>query len=895
MTSHLSHASRQPRSKRSQALAIAISMALSASVSAQSTGADPEINEIIVSGDTAGFLGNRQSASSFGFDKNLLETPRSVSLISSDAIEAFGLSAVEDLVQFVPGVFTTTRFGIQGSIDVRNVSADTYFRGMKRVNLQGHARSVLAAMDSIEVIKGPPSPLYGMGKIGGYTNMTPKSGRADTGAYMHAASGFSQVIMGEYGRQELSAGVGGPLSVGDKMGGYYVYGLVEESGTYSRDIDVGQRMFQAAISIDEAVGPFRMDAGINLQRSMTTGGLTQRLTQDLVDDGVYVRGMPLVNMDINNDGKIGYREMHQASPVRGNLSAANQPLIQNFRWPRDAQGNPYPLGQFPTIGGIPQSMYDYLQANPEADPTGLLRAQGAGGPIPNSGFIPAGFVMDPRTVGYDKLDPRRTGAFEKELQADLMVGYLDFVYDTDPDFTVKYQLFYDNIDQFKNSEQPGGGKQDVTVGETKLTATRRITDLPDWLDINTLGSVNYRFTEATGYRYGGDFSSSRMDVMSQSEPFTPNTVFWHPFDNPDLAAGGAPWTSDYKTQWTEGGVGLLFDINLFEKTNLMLGSRYDYSSARNTEFAGTYNPTTRTSANPGAFRTADVSAKGRDDGSSWSVSLSHEILDGMRPYVTVAESSVALDTNNNKLDNATIIEGHIGSAKLTEFGLKASLLDGLAFFSLAHYEQTRTSISEEDPGSILGAEVSSTLTKGIEAELRFSPLENLIVAVYGLNQETVFIPNRGGNVVVNARTLGFRDVLDANGNVLYPAEAFLFGGRAQLALPNGLKEYEVKQGNPETQYGLNATYRASPALSFTVSGNHFSSTYSGRLKTVELPASTTMNAGVAYDMNMWQFKLDVRNLTDERYFRARSGDTLGEIFVQAMPGRVWVATARADF
>jgi len=894
MTRQHAHAS-QPRLKGSHALAVAISMALSASVSAQTPTPEAQIEEIVVSGDTAGFLGNRQSASSFGFDKNLLETPRSVSMISSEAIEAFGLSAVEDLVQFVPGVFTTTRFGIQGSIDVRNVSADTYFRGMKRVNLQGHARSVLAAMDSIEVIKGPPSPLYGMGKIGGYTNMTPKSGRADTGGYMDEASGFSQVIIGDYGRQEASAGVGGPLPLESKTGGYYLYGLVEESGTYSRDIDVGQRMLQAAFSIDEAVGPFRMDAGINLQRSTTTGGLTQRLTQDLVDDGVYIRGTPLVNMDINNDSRIGYLEMHKASPVRGNVSAANQPLIQNFSWPLDAQGKPYPLGQFPTVAGIPKSMFDYLQANPAADPTGLLRAQGAGGPLPRSGFVPAGFAMDPRTVGYDTLDPRRTGAFEKELQADLMVGYIDFVYDTDPDFTVKYQLFYDNIDQFKNSEQPGGGKQDVTVAETKLTATRRLTDVPEWLDFNALASVNYRFTEATGYRYGGDFSSSRTDVMAQSEPMTPNTSFWHPFDNPDLAAGGAPWTSDYKTQWTEGGVGLMFDVNVFDKTNLLLGSRYDYSTARNTELAGTYNPTTRTSASPGALRTTDETAKGRDDGSSWSVSLSHEILAGIRPYVTVAEASVALDTNNNKLDNATIIEGHIGSAKLTEYGLKADLLDGLAFFSLAHYEQTRTSISEEDPGSILGAEVSSTLTKGIEAELRFSPLENLVVAVYGLNQETVFIPNTGGNVVVNARTLGFRDVLDASGKVLYPAEAFLFGGRAQLALPANLEEYEVKQGNPETQYGLNATYRASPALSFTVSGNYFSSTYSGRLKTVELPSSTTLNAGIAYDLNMWQFKLDVRNATDEQYFRARSGDTLGEIFVQAMPGRVWVATARVDF
>ncbi|HTE39306.1 MAG TPA: secretin and TonB N-terminal domain-containing protein, partial [Steroidobacteraceae bacterium] len=90
--------------------------------------------------------GNAMSGAAFGFEKPLLETPRSISIIDDDTIEVFDLSAVEDLVRVVPGVYTTTRFGIQGSVDIRNVPADTYFRGMKRLTLQGHGRSVLAAM-----------------------------------------------------------------------------------------------------------------------------------------------------------------------------------------------------------------------------------------------------------------------------------------------------------------------------------------------------------------------------------------------------------------------------------------------------------------------------------------------------------------------------------------------------------------------------------------------------------------------------------------------------------------------------------------------------------------------------------------------------------------------------
>ena len=77
-------------------------------------------------------------------------------------------------------------------------------------------------------------------------------------------------------------------------------------------------------------------------------------------------------------------------------------------------------------------MYDYLVAHPEADPTGSLRAQGVGGPLPTSGFVPVGMVLDPRTVGYDTLDLRRADSFERDLQADLLTAFVDFVNDDEP-------------------------------------------------------------------------------------------------------------------------------------------------------------------------------------------------------------------------------------------------------------------------------------------------------------------------------------------------------------------------------------------------------------------------------------------------------------------------------
>ncbi|MES2605943.1 MAG: TonB-dependent receptor plug domain-containing protein [Pseudomonadota bacterium] len=853
-----------------------------------------ELEDMLVFADPTRVLPGEPSRVAFGLNKSLLETPRSLSVISEETIALFNLSAVEDLLRVVPGVYTTTRFGIQGAVDVRNVSADTYVRGMKRLNLQGHGRSVLGATDTIEIVRGPPSPLYGMGKIGGYTNVIPKSGRASMGGYLTELQGFTQIVAGAYNRSELSFGVGGPLDAGSKHGGYYLYGLLEDSDTYTRNVGVGQTVLQSAINLDDFAGAFRLEAGIDYQHSTTAGALLNRFNQTLADDNRYVSGTPLANLDSNGNGAIGFLEMHRESPVVGKLTANNQPLIQRWEWPLDAQGKPLPLDQFPRPQGIPQSLYDYLQLHPEADPSGLLRAQGPGGPLPASGSVPVGFALDPRTVGYTPLDPRRAGAFEREVRADFLLAYFDLIYDRDPDFTVKNQLFFDSMDQYKLSEQPGGGKQDVQVFENKLTLTKRLTPAQRWLQLEALVSLNARNTIATGYRYVGDQGSHRTDVSFGAGEMTPNTTFVHPFDNPVITADGAPWNSDYRSEYWETGVGGLLDIALGSNTNVLVGGRFDYSRAKNVDYGGTLDPFAGTASAPGVWRTVDDSARGHDDDTSWSLSLSHRLPHNLRPYFTIAESSLTLESNNNRMPNAVIQQGHVGKARMQEAGMKASLFADRLFLSIAHYRQHRLDANEDNYAALQSANVSATNTRGWEAELKWVPMENLFLSMYALHQRTRFVPNGGENILVDARTLGFADIKDAQGNVVFPAEAFLYGGRSFLMLPAGLAAYDTKQGNPATQVGFSGQFKLNHSLGFTVSGNYFSSVYSGRLQQVHLPASEVFNAGVFFDLGKWHCKLDFNNLFDERYFRPRTGDNLGETLVSAMPGRQWLATFRID-
>mgnify|MGYP000004328478 CR=1 FL=1 len=850
--------------------------------------------------------------SSFGFSKTLMETPRSSSLISAETIERFSLSAVEDLARVVPGVFTTTRFGIQGGIDVRNVPADTYFRGMRRLSLQGNARSVLAAMDSIEVVKGPPSPIFGMGKIGGYTNATPKSGRAKDGKYLTEPQGFMQAIFGSYDRTEASFGVGGPLGIGGRKGGFYVYGLLEDSGSFAKGVPVEQEIVQASISLDDLPWKLRLESGVSIQVSRTAGALTGRFTQDLVDTGRYIRGAALVNLDLNGSGVIGIREMFRASPVTGGISGNNLPLIQTFAWPLDSSGKPLPVDQFPKVQGIPLNMYNYLVANPSKDPTGQLRAQGIGGPRPGTtrtGQVPVGMVLDPTTTGYDTLDMRRSAAFERNLRAELVTGYFDLIYDRNPEFTVKNQVFFDSMDQYKISNQPFSPKNDVLLWENKLTVVKRLSGLPDGIAINSLASVNFRYTRANTKSSGGDYGTHRSDAMAatwvdERGGMTPNTTFANPFENEDpFSDDSFPFTSHGRTSFTETGAGMMFDIDLQRKTNLIIGGRWDVSQAETNNYAGVWalGGTGTSNANPLRQIITGTEAKGTDDGFSWSTSLSRQLPYNVRPYITIARSSLALDGSDNRIANNIIAAGHIGSAELKEVGVKSSLLKNTVFLTGAAYEQTRIILQaeDEDPAAFAatsGAFASSTTTSGAEFEVKWVPTRNFFVTAYILKQRTEFTPNSGGTMLVDARTLGFKDVIDpATGQVIYPAEAFLYGGRSRVTLPEDVDAFKYKGGNPETQAAITSGYTMKNGLGGTLSGNYNSAVNTGRLGIVRLPSAYIYNANVFWGTKSWSVKVDLFNALNERYFKPRTGDTLGDALAQAMPGRRWQVTLRRNF
>jgi iron complex outermembrane recepter protein len=869
-----------------------------------------ELSDISVTEDPLRAISNEPSASSFGFSKPLLETPRTVSFVSEEQISVLGIASMDDLTRVVPGVYTNRRWGYQGGVDIRGTSADVYFRGMKRLQLQGHARTSLSGMDGIEVVKGPPSPIFGMGRIGGYMNLTPKAGRAKTGAYLTEPQGFLELVGGAWDHAETSFGVGGPMGFAEKNGGYYIYGMLEDSGSWVEPVNVKQKILQAAGSIDNAVGPFRLEFGGQYQNSNTAGAYMTRATQDLIDNGNYVRGTPLVNLDSNGDGQIGFRETHLNSPVRGNVIAGNQPLSQRFNWPVDPATGTFAAFDaeqgFPATPGIPQTMLDYLNTHPEINcaAANYMRTLPAGGPKPISGQLPVGFVLNPCDVGVSPVDPRRA-AYEAEQDAQVSLAFVDLVYDPSPDFTMKNQLFYDRLETWKNSQLPYGETQSIWAVEDKFTVTKRVPSewLPQWMSINSLASANYRVTSAWTGNGGGDFDF-RNDIMAGDGSLIVNASFWNNRENASYETG-APKTTNLDSMYQEHGTGVMFDIDLFRNTNIIVGGRYDWAEAKSTDrsrFSETCTaaaPCTSANAVNGlvGMWLPEATSRSNDSGPSWSISLSQQLPYGIRPYATYANSSIVLDGPNNTLDRSTVTApgGFIGEAELKEVGFKASFLGGKLMFTTAAFEQVRTDVSNPlDPTA--SADVTSTKTEGVEAEIKWVPTRDFFVSAYMVHQTVEYIFATTANVEMTGRQLGFMDIVDPNtGEVLYPAEAFVYGGRLQVVLPTALRgEYLKKNGNPVEQAGLNANYQLTKKLSINMGANWFSDIPVTRITTMTVPEAVIVNLGAVWQTGNWKFQFNGNNILDERYYRPRNGDTVAGL-VSSMPGRGWTVTVKHDF
>lgn len=775
-------------------LAIAVAAAATGASAQEAAQTDVvELEKYVTEGigeDPVGIIPNEPIDSVFGFDKSILETPRSVSVLSDDLMSAYGIETALDVAKLVPSTYTTSIFGINGNVNIRGVASDTYFRGVKRLENTQLFPSPITAMSRLDVVRGPPSPLFGPGKVGGYTNFVPKSARASTGKFLERPTGKVVLTAGSYDKKAGSAEVGGPFKLFGRSGGYFVYANVEDSNTYYDNVPFKQRILQTSFDY-ELTDNVRIETG---QMYQYWGGTElagwNRLTQELVDTGMYQAGEVSVNMDRDADGLISTAEVDSYGP-----------LLRTF--------------------------------TPGASSTTVESALGQG------------WAIDPATVRKVKL--RRSAnsqSSEDGGEAQVNLAYFDVVVQLPDGSKLTNKVYGERMDRFKWTRASAYG-QDTTsaVAEEKLMWEKSL------LPANSDFALNFGLSGLFRYYDTRNLSGSKYsDLVNRadlSQPFSQNNRFAVPNLEPELA----PWNTGLKSIYTTKGFGSLIDAS-YKKLNVVLGGRYDWVEI------SSHVP-------DHVLVTPGLKAKGDDEGFSWSASSSYEVLPGVRPYVTYSRQETLVFGLDGGI-GIPVVPNALNTAELREAGIKSSLFENKLFASVGAYRQTRTSFSADT------AQVLSTMSTGIETEIRWAPISRVSLSAGGTWQTTRYTPVRAATISVNPAFYGLADNY--------------YGGRLQTTLL-GEPQYAERSGYPDMVLNTNGTFYLTKEVAFNLSLAYQEETDSGRIHDITLPNAFLVGAALVYDTPKLAFRFSVNNLTNELYFTPNSPDGLGEVIVIPAPER----------
>jgi iron complex outermembrane receptor protein len=180
----------------------------------------------------------RAPFSALRIDAPLSTVPLAVSVVTRDVLNDQAVSSLNDAFHYVAGVTpqagTLTRPNFYA---IRGFYAFTYRDGT-RMMIDGEPPLNAATIQSIEVLKGPSSILYGRGEPGGLVNF-------ETKRPIPIQRQWYQVQYGSNDARQVDVDVTGPLG---GVSAYRVIGGVRDNGSYRKSVTDGQYYINPSLS-----------------------------------------------------------------------------------------------------------------------------------------------------------------------------------------------------------------------------------------------------------------------------------------------------------------------------------------------------------------------------------------------------------------------------------------------------------------------------------------------------------------------------------------------------------------------------------------------------------------------------------------------------------------------
>ena len=781
----------------------------------------PKPEEAIVITGALNALPVKGVGSIFGFDKTLVETPRSASTISKEQLDRFGITQIYDLVSQTPGTFTSSFFGTGGALDIRGAPSDVYYRGMLRLDNPGNYATPIGAADRIDIVRGPASVIYGPSKIGGYMNFVPKTARAANGAYAAEAKGDLEVDLGSWGRKIIKGSITGPGKIGNHPFGYSVYAEVEDSDSYYRYLSTKNALFSAAFDTD-ITDSLRVEFGGTYQKydSKQNSGWN-RLTQDLIDTGTYITGQ---GRNLAQPGASSF--------TRADAAAANggHGLTE--------------FGSFSCIG-----------INDSFNPAAITPFKdGITAQCYTPGVAGASTDMNLLNPGKVHLSTRDTLTGPNDKNNNIQkTAYLDFIWKGAGDLQIKNQMFYDGGVSLNENAYGFSMAFSSYVMENKLVLSDSFNTSFAKISIQASPSVRY-----THFQFADDFGAeywNRPDISLDN--------LYQPYDTRLLSTQCDCNYSDYLIgHYYDYGIAGLVDVATTVGLDFLGGLRYDSVHAKSTSLLGKYDPAD-ISNNVGVNlpATGTYSASGAQGGVSWSASLSYKTPFGLIPYITAAHQLTIVAGEGSELYQANILSNNVlGKSNLLEGGIKGEFLNKKLYTAVSIFNQKRTQAGAES-----GLTNQILQTKGVEAELRWSVDRHLLVT----GAFTHMTVSNVGAVAAGSyfNYFGAGDFPGIN-------PALLFAG-SEIGLIKVTSANSQRPGEPKNVGSATATYAFDNGIALTGDVSHVDAVWANYTETVKLPAYWLANVGVSYTTGPWLFRFVVKNANNARYFRAGGQDLFG--------------------
>jgi iron complex outermembrane receptor protein len=419
------------------------------------------------------------------------------------------------------------------------------------------------------------------------------------------------------------------------------------------------------------------------------------------------------------------------------------------------------------------------------------------------------------TVQAEQIDFSKTDSF---------TAYFDVTHSPDNGPTVKNQSFYDYMNHTKYSSYGFTADYLAMAFENKTTANFKFNPGPKSAIDSVLG-VSWRYS-------AGDERESRgrgyqvLDRRDISAGATANDRF----------EGAYTGTGNVPYNWRQ--VGAFSDLGAFALVDSTVGKLGVIGSARWDHYDAHTNGTDLN----GVFGYASAA----DNAVTYNASLTYK-RKGLSPYVTYATSRYLELGQGGMIDQLNLGGGTwLQDSKLTEAGLKGTVLSDKLFTTLAYYRQEKTAFNPT------AGTFDRYKSKGFEVEARYAPTKKLSFTAAATWQRTDLL-NPPFFLGVPPGALGLDPALTYGGR--FVAVGGLIGVQSPIEAPT-----------PQRVFSLNGTYTSSKGWGFSLGGTDVSSFYAGYLQKVKLPAYFVTRGAVFYNRGSWSLRLNANNILDEKYY-----------------------------